>query len=113
MIARGISIVPLGTRWPTGDLDIAVLNITPDQLANTLGCELHAGVEEGLGPWQGIGIRAPSGRDIEFVHYDSAPKPNGTIVRIDKADDPIAALLEAIAVLNLDETAIQWRRHEA
>ena len=67
MNSTQLTPVPEGTRWPSGEsVDLAVLSITADELATRIGLPLVRGVEDGLGPWAGIGGRLPSG-DVEFV----------------------------------------------
>ena len=81
-----------------------MLSITADELATRIGLPLVRGVEDGLGPWAGIGGRLPSGRDVEFVCY--AQIPHQVTLRVDKRVPYSAALDEALQLVGLSRAEV-------
>ena len=105
----GITISEIGERWPSGDyVVVAIVPIESVDLVARLGAELHAGIEEGLGPWIGIGIRLVSGDPIEFVQYENAPEPKGFEVRVDTESKAEKVLMEALNILQSDLGKLTW-----
>src|SRR5689334_6590491 len=89
-------------RWPGGrDQVVALLTLGPDELARRVGFPLLTGIEEGLGPWQAIGLVLASGRPIELVWYEHANPSAPTQLRADVNDDYAQAREEAIAILGI------------
>lgn len=98
--------MPQGTRWPSGEcLDVAVLPITADELASRIGLPLVHDIEDGLGPWAGIGGRLPSGQEVEFVCY--AHLPRQVFVRVDKSAPYSSALDEALLAVGLSRDEVR------
>jgi hypothetical protein len=98
--------VPEGTRWATGEsVDLAVLPIGADELATRAGLPLMRGIEDGLGPWAGIGGRLPSGRDVEFIWYAALPRQ--VILRVDKGAPYSATLDEALQFVGLSRVDVR------
>jgi hypothetical protein len=101
-----LSPVPEGTRWPSGEcVDLAVLPLTEDELAERVGIPLVHGVEDGLGRWGGIGGRLPSGMDVEFVCY--AHIPHQVIMRVDKGARYAVAFAEALELVGLSRSDLK------
>src|SRR5690348_263457 len=95
-----LSPVPEGTNWPSGSsIDLALVPLTMDDLAERLGMPLLRGIEDGLGHWAALGGRLPSGIDVEFICY--AHIPHSVILRVDKHAPFAAALDVALALLQL------------
>jgi hypothetical protein len=102
MSSPRLSPVAEGTRWPSGEgVDLALLPLTEDELAARIGLPLVRGVEDGLGPWSGIGGRLPSGNAVEFIYYAMKPKPAGVILRLDKSACSSATFDEALQLVGL------------
>lgn len=103
-----IGRLPRGSRWPSGDgHDAALLDIDAAELSRRLGFALDCGDEEGLGPWQGTGLRLPSEIHVELIEYRLAPK-RGFLLRVDVGADPSAAVDETLAVLGLAHDVLLW-----
>lgn len=101
-----LSQVTEGTRWPSGEsVDLALLPLTEDQLADRVGLPLVHGVEAGLGRWGGIGGRLPSGTDVEFVCY--AHIPTSVVVRVDKKAHHATAFAEALELVGLSRSDLK------
>lgn len=97
-----LSPVIEGTRWPSGEgIDLALLCLTPEELALRTGFPLAQGVEPGLGRWSSVGGYLASGVAVEFIYYAQKPPPAGVIVRVDKGASYPAAFDEALAVVGL------------
>ena len=96
--------------WPSGDAQVvALLTLRADELEERVGLPLRSGVEEGLGPWKGIGLILASGRPIELVwHEAAADRSAPTELRVDVDDDYFSARDEAIAALRLVPSEIAW-----
>src|SRR5579859_2074057 len=92
--------VPEGTRWPSGmSVDLALLPLTEQELADRIGIPLSRVFEDGLGDWAGIGGRLPSGGDVEFICYKHG---RGVILRADGGLHHYAAILdEALKTVGL------------
>ena len=86
-------------------MDLAVLPLTEDELAARIGIPLVRGVEDGLGPWSGIGGRLPSGMDVEFVCY--AHMPTSVIMRVDKSAGFAVAFAEALELVGLSRSDLK------
>ena len=96
-------------RWPNGGYrTIALLSLQPTELERRLGVPLAFGVEEGLGPWRGIGLILPSGRTIELVWHEHAPQSSPTELRASAGDDYEAAHEEALNMCRLSPEDIAW-----
>jgi len=96
-------------RWPSGSAQvIALLTLHPAELAERVGIPLMSGVEEGLGPWQGIGLILGSGRPIELVWYEGADQSAPTELRADVNDDYSSAREEAGVALALTPRDVAW-----
>jgi hypothetical protein len=105
---RAIERLPPGTRWPGGDgLDAALLDIDAAELSRRLGFVLDSGDEEGLGPWQGTGLRLSSGVHIGLIEHGFAPT-RGFVLQVDSGNDPSAAIDETLALLGLARDALLW-----
>ena len=70
-----LSPVTEGTRWPSGQcVDLALLPLSEDDLAARIGLPLVRGVEDGLGPWAGIGASAVWERGrVHLLHQETTP----------------------------------------
>src|SRR5512133_2901585 len=104
---RAPRLIPVaeGTRWATGEsVDLAVLSMTADELADRVGLPLVRGVEDGLGVWAGIGGRLPSGQDVEFIWY--AHLPQQVVLRVDKRAPYSATLDEALQLVGLSRAEV-------
>lgn len=106
---QSLERLPSGTRWPGGDgRDAALLDIEATELSRRLGCALDHGDESGLGPWQGIGLRLPSGIHVGLIGHRFAPK-RGFVLQVDSAADLAAAIEETLTLLGLERGALLWR----
>ena len=110
MDSKPVIIAAEGEGWPSGrPRSVGFLLITPEELARRIGAPLASGVEEGLGPWRGCGLRLPSGRGVELIRYDwSGAAAAEFDLRADYEDDPGAARAEALAMLGLPASAVAW-----
>ena len=96
-------------RWPpAGSRVIALLTLQPSALEQRLGVPLTSGVEDGLGPWTGIGLILPSGRQIEFVWYEHLDQSSPTELRAATGEDYAAVLSETVDACHLEPTDIAW-----
>jgi hypothetical protein len=103
-----LSPVPEGTRWPSGEsVELAILQITADELTSRIGLPLSHGFEDGLGNWAGIGGRLPSGTDVEFICY--ARIPGSVNLRADKSACYSTTLNEALELIGLTRSDIRVR----
>jgi hypothetical protein len=101
-----LSPVPQGTRWPSGDgVDLAMLSLSIEEIAERIGLPLAHGFEDGFGRWSAIGGRLPSGTDIEIICYLRIPQ--SVFVRVDKRANHAAALDEALAQFKLARTDLK------
>ncbi len=96
-------------NWPSGDCrPIGLLAVTPEQIEQILGAPLERGTEEGLGPWQGIGIRLQSGRIVGLLWYDFSPEPRGVAIEADAQDNFAEARQECLSTLGLAKSQLLW-----
>jgi hypothetical protein len=101
-----LSPVPQGTRWPSGEcIELAVLKLGLDELAERIGLPLAHGFEAGLGDWAAVGGRLPSGADVEFICY--AHIPQSVFLRADKNGHHSDTLDEALQVVGLLRAEVQ------
>ncbi|WP_156397950.1 MULTISPECIES: hypothetical protein [unclassified Duganella] len=104
-----VLLAPYACSWPSGDsLDLALLLITPSEVAASVGATATAGVEPGLGPWTAIGIQLPSGVVVELIEYAERPRLAGTIARVDRDLVLPNVLDELLLVLELGFADLPW-----
>ena len=66
-----ILLVESGAAWPSGrSKPLAQLDVDDAWVVRVGGSTLASGVEDGLGPWVGIGGQLPSGTCIELLRHD-------------------------------------------
>src|SRR5438270_8180740 len=101
---KTIQVVESGTRWPSGrSKPLAQLEVDDAWVIRVSGSTLASGVEDGLGPWVGIGGKLPSGVWIELLRHDlSGPL---YALDVDYDADPREALAEFLAATGLDQNA--------
>jgi len=104
----GIESVEGNRYWRTDSREIALLEVGSDALAEAIGAHLARGIERGLGTWEGCGFVLPSGRDAEHIRYRQSTRPQEFVLRIDRSDDPTAALVEVLAALKLSSSCVTW-----
>ena len=105
-----IEIEPPGSRWASGDyVDVALINVTKEQIERCFGAPLISGEEEGLGPWIAIGGKLRSGVQIELVEHRFQPV-KGFVLRVDSGCNPETALKKVLALLGIGVESIKWRK---
>ena len=105
----GFTLVPEGTRWPSGDyISLAELAVDRQWVSDRIGAPLVAGIEDGLGPWVAIGLELGSGLAVELIEYEWAPGPRVFEVRVDRGANPALALESVLAVLGLSRDRLRW-----
>jgi hypothetical protein len=103
-----LQVIAPGMPWPSGDCaDMAILDISEAYLRNRLGVPLVEGTEEGMGPWQAVGLRLASGVFIELIVYAHAAR-DGFDLRVDRPFLCHEVLVEALAALGLDSKVVTW-----
>lgn len=101
-------VVAPGVMWPSGDyVDLAVLKIEGATLSHRLGVPLLVGDQAGLGPWEAIGARLPSGDLIELISYAHEPL-RGFTLRADAGNASSRVITEALTGLGLNDAALLW-----
>lgn len=111
MDTRKLNVLPAPNAytWPSGDcVDLALLPITPREVAASVGSTAIAGVETGLGPWTAVGIQLPSGVVVELIEYVERPGPVGTIARVDRNFALANVLDEILRVFELQFSDLPW-----
>lgn len=102
------TVVTPGILWPSGDYaDLAILDMSEDDLCRRLGVPLVEGIEEGMGPWRAIGLRLASGVFIELIVYAHTAR-DGFDLRVDRPFLRSEVLAEALVSLELERAAVTW-----
>ena len=108
-MAAQVSIVPVGTRWPSGNCTSAgVVALDASNVDEVARGALSSGIEAGLGAWVGFGVRLPSGRLVELVNYIHSPEPRGFEVRVDSGDNCREVFAELLRVFTVNPDAVLW-----
>ena len=106
-----ITVASRGETWPSGrSKPVAQLNINDAWLAAIANAPLASGIEPGLGPWTGIGLRLPSGARIELLRYQF-----GGVhfeLHADFGANARKVLEEFLTTTGLTIDAIRWRQTE-
>ena len=107
--ASHVSVMPLGTRWPSGTYTSAgVVALDAARVEEVARCALHSGSEPGLGPWVGIGVALPSGQLLELVQHLHAPKLRGFEVRVDSGANCREVFAEFLRAFNVNDGSVLW-----
>src|SRR5688572_29085038 len=107
-----IEAIARGTPWPSGrPKALAQLDVDDAWVVNVAGVPLISGVEDGLGPWVGIGGKLPSGTCVELLRYDLG----GPLYQLhtDYDASPRETLEEFLTTTGLEPSAVHWRHPEA
>lgn len=102
-------VVRAGTRWPSGTYsEVALLRIRLEDIAERFESDLESGVEPGLGPWQGIGLKLGSEAFVELIEYLHSSS-DGVELRTDSACDLSTVLDETLATLGVGRESVLWQ----
>lgn len=108
-----VALLPMGARWPSGTYkNIALLDVSSNDVARCFDAQLVAGHEDGLGAWKAIGGELKSGAQIELIEYSESPI-KGFELRVDSAWNSSDVLSEALELLEAGMASVLWRSFEA
>lgn len=95
-------------RWPSGrSRPSGLLRITPAELQARLPEPLTSGLEDGLGPWLGIGLKLSGGQPCELVLHTLSSVQEFTVFT-DWEADPAAVCLQALFDLDIPVSRLSW-----
>lgn len=101
--------------WSSGGYrDIAILNISDEQVELRTGMPLVKDYQTGFQAWWGVFGTHPSGFEVELFRYVNPPfKMTGQyIVRVDRDTLVESAITSVLDLLDLDTTNVDCRESE-
>lgn len=106
--SAGFSLTEFGSQWPSGNFaEIAMIDVSCDDVIKLVSRDLFEGIEEGMGPWKAIGLRLDSGGVIELIRYEYDSDQAFTL-RADANSNFSEVLEDTLDLLGKGIDSLQW-----
>lgn len=102
------SLTEYGSPWPSGSFaEIAMIDVSYEDVRNFASSDLIEGFEEGMGPWKAIGIRLDAGEVVELIRY-AYDSDQAFTLRVDANANSADALRKILVLLGKSAESLKW-----